>query len=143
MLRDCWQIPVAEEDVPKTAFVTPDGCYEFLRMSFGMKNSSATLFHGMRQLLSGMDHVSSYINDLFVYTEDWESDLRALEELLGRLQRANLAVRPTKCLFETKLVDFLRQLVGGEWITVNDENLEKIRHARRPTTKREVRSFLF
>ena len=137
-----WQIPVAEEDVPKTAFVTPDGCYEFLRMPFGMKNSGATLVRGMRQLLSGMDHVSSYIDDLIIYTEDWESHLRALEELLGRLQRANLAARPTKCLFGTKSVDFLGHLVGGEWITVNDENLEKIRHARRPTTKKEVRSFL-
>ena len=35
-----WQIPVAEEDIQKTAFVTPDGCNEFLRMSFGMKNSA-------------------------------------------------------------------------------------------------------
>ena len=61
---------------------------------------------------------------------------------MGRLQRVNLAARPTKCLFGTKSVDFLGHLVGGEWITVNDENLEKIRHARRPTTKKEVRSFL-
>ena len=46
-----WQIPVAKEDIHKTAFVTPDGCYEFLRMSFGMKNSGATLVSGMRKLL--------------------------------------------------------------------------------------------
>jgi len=38
-----WQIPVAKEDVSKTAFVTFDGSYEFLRMPFGMKNSGATL----------------------------------------------------------------------------------------------------
>ena len=61
-----WQIPVAEEDVPKTAFVMPDGCYEFLRMPFGMNNSGATLVREMRQLLSGMDYVSSYIDDLIV-----------------------------------------------------------------------------
>ena len=66
-----WQIPVAEEDVPKTAFVTPDGCYDFLRMPFGMKNSGATLVRGIRRLLSGMDCVSSFIDDLIVYTEDW------------------------------------------------------------------------
>jgi len=38
-----WQIPVAEEDTHKTAFVTPDGQYEFLRMPFGMANAGATL----------------------------------------------------------------------------------------------------
>ena len=37
------QIPVAENDIHKTAFVTGNGCYEFPRMPFGMKNSEATL----------------------------------------------------------------------------------------------------
>ena len=46
-----WKIPVAKEDVAKTAFVTPDGCYEFLRMPFGMINSGATLVGLMTQLL--------------------------------------------------------------------------------------------
>ena len=52
-----WQIPVAEEDIHKTAFVFPDGCYEFLRMPFGMKNSGVTLVRGMRKLLQDMDNV--------------------------------------------------------------------------------------
>ena len=52
-----WRIPVAEEDIHKTAFVTPDGCYEFLRMPFGMKNSGATLVCGMSKLLQDMDNV--------------------------------------------------------------------------------------
>ena len=56
-----WQIPVAKDDVHKTAFVTPDGRYEFLRMPFGMKNSGATLVRGMRKILSGLDNVESYI----------------------------------------------------------------------------------
>ena len=51
MSKGYWQIPVAGEDKHKTAFVTPDGCYEFLRMPFGMKNSGATLVRDMRKLL--------------------------------------------------------------------------------------------
>ena len=43
-----WQISVAMEDIHKTAFATPNGCYEFLRMPFEMKNSGATLVCGMR-----------------------------------------------------------------------------------------------
>ena len=49
-----WQIPVAEEDIEKTAFVTPDGTYNFLRMSFGMKNLRARLVREMRKILAGM-----------------------------------------------------------------------------------------
>ena len=69
--RGYWQIPVAEEDVHKTTFVTPHGCYEFLRMPFGMKNFGATLVRGMRKLFQDMDNVECYIDDLIVYTKDW------------------------------------------------------------------------
>ena len=77
-----------------------------------------------------------------VYTKDWDTHLQVLDELLRRLQQAHLAVRPTKCLFGTKSVEFLGYLVAGDCITINEENLEKIIPAKRPTTKKEVRSFL-
>ena len=65
-----------------------------------------------------------------------------MDELFLRLQQAHLAVRPTKCLFGSKSVEFLGHLVGGNCITINEENLGKIRQAKRPTTKKEVRSFV-
>ena len=50
-----WQIPVANEDIRKTAFVTADRCHEFLKMTIGIKNSGAALVNGMRKLLQGLD----------------------------------------------------------------------------------------
>ena len=111
-------------------------------MPFGMKNSGATLVWGLRMLISELENVDSYIDDLIVYTEDWDTHIRVLDELMNRLQQANLTARPTKCVFGAKSVEFLGHQVGFEWITVNDDNLEKIRMAQRPTTKKEVRSFL-
>ena len=61
-----WQIPMADEDIHKTAFVTRNGCHEFLRMLFCMKNSGAMLVRGMRKLLHGLDYVKSYIDNLIV-----------------------------------------------------------------------------
>ena len=71
MSKGYWQILVAKEDIHKTAFVTLDGCYEFLRIPFGTKNFRATLVCGMRKLLQDMDNVECYIDDLIVYTKDW------------------------------------------------------------------------
>ena len=88
-----WQIPVSGDDVKKTAFVTPDRCYEFLRMPFGMKSSVAMLVRGMRQLLSDMDNVDNYIDDLIVNTEDWVSHLAILKELFHRLQEVSFTAR--------------------------------------------------
>ena len=49
-----WQITIPEEDISKTAFVTPDGSYEFLKMPFGMVNAPAALKRAMKKLLKGL-----------------------------------------------------------------------------------------
>ena len=136
------QIPVAEEHIDKTAFVTPDGCYEFLRMPFGMKNFGATLVCDMRKLLQEVDNVECYIDDVIVYTNDWATYLQVLDKLSEKLRQAGLVIRPTKCVFGSKSVEFLGHSIGENCISINEENLEKIRGAKRPTTKKEVRSFL-
>ena len=107
-----------------------------------MKNCGAALVRGIRKLFRGFDHVESYIDDLIVYTKDWDTHLQVLDELLRRLQQAHLAVRSTKCLFGSKFVEILGHLVDGNCITINEENLEKIGQAKRTTTAKKVRSFL-
>ena len=64
-----------------------------------------------------------------------------LEELLRRLRKAGLTAKPSKCVFGAESVEFFGHYIGRDWITINEDNLEKIRTARRPTTKKEVRSF--
>ena len=85
-----WQIPVAAKDIPKTAFVTPDGTYEFVKMPFGMINSGATLVRGLRKLLSYLEDVHSFIHDIIIHTETWEEHLTAVEKLFRRLSEAGL-----------------------------------------------------
>ena len=122
--------------------MTPDGCYEFLRILFGMKNSGATLVRGMRKPLQDMDNVECYIDDLIVYTKDWVTHLQVLDKLLEKLRQAGLVIRSTKCVFGSKAVEFLRHSIGENCIAINEENLEKMGSAKRPTTKKEVQSFL-
>ena len=130
------------EDVHKTAFVTPDGQYEFTRMPFGMVNSGATLVRGLRKILEGMPEVGSYIDDIVIYSDSWEDHLRTLKELFGRLRKARITARPTKCLLGASRMEFLGHQVGGDVITPSRDNLEKVRNTPRPTTKKQVRSFL-
>ena len=77
------QIPVAPEDVYKTAFVTPDGQYEFLRMPFWMVNSGDTLVRGLKKVLEGLSKVGSYIDDIVIYSDSWEEHLSTLSCLAG------------------------------------------------------------
>ena len=137
LTKGYWQIRVAPEDVHKTAFVTPDGQYEFTRMPFGIVNSGATLVRGLGKILEGMPGVGSYIDDIVIYSDIWEDHLRTLKELFGRLRKARITARPTKCRME-----FLGHQVRGDVITPSRDNLEKVRNTPRPTTKKQVRSFL-
>ena len=134
-----WQIPVAPEDVHKTAFVTPDGQYEFTRMPFSMVNSGATLVRGLRKILEGMPGVGSYIDHIVIYSDSWEDHIRTLKELFGRLRKT---ARPTKCLLGASRMEFLGHQVRGDVITPSRDNLEKVGNTPRPTTKKQVRSFL-
>ncbi|GFO06086.1 Zinc finger protein [Plakobranchus ocellatus] len=135
-------IPVRKEDIPKTAFVTMDCHYEFLRMPFATMDSGATLTRAEKKLLCGMDNVVDYIDDLLIHTETWEAHVKTLCELFKRLQEVNFTVRPVKCLLGSRTVDFLGHSLGRGAIGLQDENVEKVRNAPRPKTKREVRAFL-
>ena len=102
-----WQITISEEDIAKTAFVTPDGSYEFLKMPFGMINSTATLKRAMKKLIEDLDSVDFYWEDILVHTRTWEEHIKALRELFARLLETGMTFRPTKCSFGASCVDFL------------------------------------
>ena len=137
-----WQIPVRKEDISKTAFVTPDGHYEFIKMPFGMVNSGATLVRGMRKLLGNLKGVDNYIDDILVHSESWEEHIKLLTEVFNRLAAAGLTVRPSKCRVGETNVEFIGHQLQGDGIKPIEDNLEKIRAAPRPTDKTQVRSFL-
>ena len=130
-------IPMAPEDVHRTAFVTPDGQFEFTRMPFGMVNSGATLVRGLRKILEEMPGVRSYIDNIVIYSDSWEDHLRMLKELFGRVRKAQITSQPTKCLLGASRMEFLGHQVGGDIITPSRDDLEKIQN-----TRKQVRSFL-
>lgn len=137
-----WQVKIREQDIEKTAFVTPDGHFEYLRMAFGLVNAGATLTRAMKMVLKGMEHTDNYIDDVIVHTNDWETHLVELTELFARMKKAGFTLRPSKCVLGSKNIEFLGHKLGAEGITPLSENIEKIKNALPPKTKKDVRSFL-
>ena len=137
-----WQIPVAKEDVYKTAFVTPDGCYECFRMPFGMMNSGVTLVRPMRKLFQGLAAVDSYVDDTIVHGPTRQEHTVALRETLDRIAKAGLTVRPTKYLLGAESLNFIGHHIGKGIIEPDEENIRTVRNTPRPTTKKELRSFI-
>ena len=107
-----------------------------------MVNSDATLVRGLGKILEGMPRVKSYIDNIVIYSDSWEDHLRMLKEVFGRLRKARITARPTKCLLGASRMEFLGHQVRGDVITPGPDNLENARNTPRPTTKKQIRSFL-
>ena len=111
-------------------------------MPFRMINSAATLKRAMKKLIEDVDDVDFYWDDILVHTRTWEEHIRALRELFSRLVQAGLTIRPTKCLFGVNSVDFLGHRLEQGMIGLHQDNVEKIKDAPRPSTKKQVRSLM-
>ncbi|KAJ8044409.1 hypothetical protein HOLleu_07148 [Holothuria leucospilota] len=137
-----WQIPVEQHAKPFTAFSTSSGLFQFKVLPFGLVNSSATFNRMMRILLFDLDHVDSYIDDILIYTSTWEKHIEILGEILKRLRKANLTIRPSKCGLGMENIEFLGHIISRGKVYPQDCNTNKIQNSPRPLTKKQLRSFL-
>ena len=96
----------------------------------------------MKKLIEDVDDVDFYWDDILVHTRTWEEHIRARRELFSRLVQAGLTIIPTKCLFGVNSVDFLGHRLEQGLIGLHRDNVEKIKDAPRPSTKKQVRSLI-
>jgi len=131
-----WQSGVRDSDIYRTAFVFMGQHYEFLRMPFGMMNSGET-FNRAVKLVNGMEGTTAYIDDILVHTETFDDHTRILDQ-----EKANLTARTSKCLVGAAELDFVGHWLSNGTIGLHDDNVNKIKHAPRPVSRKKVKSFL-
>ena len=138
------QLRIRHEDVPKTAFRTRDGHYEFLVMSFGLTNAPAAFMDLMNRVFKPfLDRfVIVFIDDILVYSRSKEEHVEHLRIILQTLREHQLYAKFSKCEFWLDSVAFLGHVVSREGIQVDPKKIEAVMDWQRPTTVTEVRSFL-
>ena len=142
LTKGYWQVPLTDHAKPFTAFVTPDGLYQFKTMPFGLVNAPASFSRVMRTVLRGVPCVDNFIDDILIHTQSWEQHLEVLEEVLRRLNKANLKAKPRKCFIGFETIEFLGHQVSKGCVKPNLDKIDAIVGARRPQTKKQLRSFL-
>ena len=139
------QLPVAKDDIEKTAFRTgTGGLYEYTRMPFGLCNAPATFMRLMDKAFGDLNFQSLlvYLDDILVFGSTFEETLGRLETVLSRLSNLNLKVKPEKCQLFHRNVQYLGHVVSEEGTVPKDDKVRAVQEWARPTTERELRGFL-
>ncbi len=134
-----------EESIPKTAFrVGTGGLYEYLRMPFGLCNSPATFQRLMEACFSeeNFEILLLYLDDILVFSKSIEEHFARLDIVFSKLKQHGLKMKPSKCWFFQKSVKYLGHIVSSEGISTNPEKTAAVKSWAKPTTEKELRSFL-
>jgi hypothetical protein len=138
------QIKIRASDIPKTAFSTRYGLYEFLVMSFGLTNAPAYFMYLMNSVfMPELDKfVVVFIDDIPVYSRSEEEHAGHLHVVLQPLREHHLYAKLSKCDFWLKEIKFLGHTISQAGIVVDPDKVQEVMNWKPPTTVRQIQSFL-
>jgi hypothetical protein len=139
-----YQIDIAQEDIPKTAFRTKYGLYEFLVMPFGLCNAPATFMATMNSVLGDFIHnfCVVYMDDILIFSNTAEEHLVHLDKIFTRLQEHNFTLNPAKCLLGQQTVEFVGWEISNLGIHAAPSKVQAIRDWPTPTCVSDLRRFM-
>ena len=138
------QVRVKAEDVPKTAFRTRYGHFEFKVLPFGLTNAPATFMAFMNDVLRPYldKFVVVFLDDILIYSRNEEEHLGHLQLVLEKLREHKLYAKQSKCAFLLEEVEFLGHIVSKHGIKMDGAKVQAVAAWPSPANVRDVRSFL-
>ncbi|KAJ9514703.1 hypothetical protein QJQ45_028419 [Haematococcus lacustris] len=138
------QIRITPEDVPKTAFRTPDGHYQFKVLSFGLCNAPATFQRVMNDAFAPVLNQCAlvYVDDILVMSKSVDEHLKHLRKVFDLLRLNKLYAKQSKCEFMRTTLKFLGHVIFAGAIAVDPEKIKSISSWPVPQSLQQLQSFL-
>ncbi|KAG2190953.1 hypothetical protein INT47_005641 [Mucor saturninus] len=139
-----WQVPVSEESIERTGFVTKQGTFEFVVMPFGLTSAPSTFQRAMHIILEPFigKFVYVFIDDIIIFSRSLQEHHNHLKVVFDTCRTANLRLKRSKCHFALRRVEYLGHVVSEEGLSPCTRNVDKIMEMSRPTNTAEVHTFL-
>ena len=138
-----YHIKLDADSRKRCTIVLPWGKYEYNALPMGLCSSCDIFQEKMSDLMSGLEFVRTYIDDLLCITNStYEDHLEKLEEVLKRIQQAGLKINPTKSFFAQPELEYLGYWITREGIMPTPQKVKAIQNIAVPTKKKQLRSFI-
>ncbi|CDH61066.1 krab-a domain-containing protein [Lichtheimia corymbifera JMRC:FSU:9682] len=139
-----WQVPMHENSIHKTGFVTKYGVFDWCVLPFGLTSAPATFQRLMTQLLQPLlgKCVHVFIDDIIIYSRTLEEHVQHLEQVFNICKDANLRIKLAKCTFASDNVEYLGHQITKDGLKPTERNVKKVKDMVAPKNKSEVRSLL-
>jgi hypothetical protein len=138
------QAPIAADTIPYTAFVTPRGVYEWIRLPMGLKGAPSYFQREVASILGGLIGIicELYLDDLIIFGETENEFIEALRNVLERLRKHDITCNPEKCKFGVNSVEYVGHVIDSEGLNFSDKKKEQVLDFPLPTLIKELHSFL-
>lgn len=139
-----YQVPTSADSIEKTAFVTPERNYEFLRMPFGLTNALAVFQRLINNVLGSLKNSIAfpYLDDIIIPSKDVEEGMNRLRRVLETLRMHHLTLNLDKCSFFAEIIEYLGREISEQGVRPEQRKIEAVVCMKVPRSVKQVRQYL-
>ena len=135
-------IPLDNSSIPKTAFNSPFGKYEYVKVPFTLAQAPAYFQELMTGILKDFPFAIAHLDDIIIFNKTPQEHLSHIHMVFEKLKSANLSIKKSKCSFFSKKIQYLGHILSATGIQPLPSKTHTIQHMNPPTTPKQVRAIL-
>ena len=140
--QDMCHIPLDESSIPKTAFTSPFGKYEYIKVPFGLAQAPAYFQELVTGILKDFSFATAHLDDIIIFSSMAEEHLSHIKQVFEKLRKAHLSMKLSKCHFFTKEIQYLKHIFSTKGIRPLPSKTQSIKNMNLPKTAKQVHTFL-
>jgi hypothetical protein len=137
-----WQVAVKEDHIERTGFTVPFGHYVFSTLPFGLSNSPSNFERLMDVVLKNLMGTECFVFLDIMFYESAEQHALRLENVLQKLDQANLQLHHGKCVFSQPKMQYLGYVLSKDWVFASADKVKTVKDYPTPKNAKDIRVFL-